>query len=351
MTGKKLASVVVLAFWTVLNGSSIFTARAHAVLSVADVTDYGADTSGQKDSTAAFVSALKASSLVLVPCGKYRINWTIDSVTNVMIVGSGTCTALYPAQPRTPVLLIKKTNFSEFRDFSVVATAGSSASGIVISASHNTQFRNIYVSGFQRNGLECVGDTGSGSSGVSLSGGYYLSNGMAGVAFSNCQDFHIAEASIGRNKQFGLQLSNSNAGQVRQNYIWENGIAIGSDHISYNWFTNNRLTQSDGAGFACDFCNYLTITGNQSYENSRRNIGIYPDWSFRNVNKMIFSSNMMYDWTGTSHTRWGVLIDGASSNIVVRGNIFSNHVIGSISIDPRAKNISSSWNVDRGSTK
>lgn len=351
MTAKNLVPVIVLAFWAVLNGSSVSLARAQAVLSVAKVTDYGADASGQKDSTEAFVSALKASSSVLIPCGKYRINWTIDSVTNVMIVGSGTCTALYPAQPRDPALLIKKTNFSEFRDFSVVAAAGSSASGIVISASHNTQFRNIFVSDFQRNGLECVGETGSGSSGVSLSGGYYLSNGMAGVSFSNCQDFQIAEASIGRNKQFGLQLSNSNAGQIRQNYIWENGIAIGSDHISYDWFTNNRLTQSEGAGFTCDACNSLTITGNQSYENSRKNIGTYPDWSFKNVNKVIFSSNMTYDWTGTSHSRWGVLIDGASANIVLRGNIFSDHVIGSVSIDPRAKNINSSWNIDQGSTK
>jgi len=298
-----------------------------------NVIDFGADPSGTKESTDAFGRSLRATGAVFIPCGKYRINWEITGSTNFIVVGAGSCTALYPAAVNRPVIKIQGTNFSEFRDFSVLGEADGSASGIVVILSHNTGFRNLHVSGFPRDGLECVGGEGAGSSGIQVTGGYYLANRKAGIEYENCQDFRITDSNIGKNEGYGISLRASNAGQVSGNYVWENGVAISGSSLGYNWFANNRITQSQKEGFVCVNCNFLTVTGNQSYENSRSETAQFEDWKFIAVNRLIFSDNLIFDWTGQSNTNYGLTVDEKSSDIIISDNIFANHVLGSMQIN------------------
>lgn len=301
------------------------------------VLDDGADPTGVKDSTRAFKEAIKKSSSIKLPCGTYRLNLELTNTNNISFEGSGSCTIFKPANPRLPVISINLTNFSEFKNFSMIGDPRGRASGILVKSSGNTTFSKIISSGFGLAGLQCVG--GVGSSGIKVTESYLLDNGEAGILYDNCQDFFIRENNIGKNNQFGIILKNSSAGQIVSNYVWENGVGISASCIFYDWFEKNRITQSKREGFQCEDCGYINISNNQSYENSVSERGMYDDWKFEYTRNMIFSNNILYDWTATPHVRYGVSIDKRSSKIIIENNIFENQFKAPFLIDPSAAKV------------
>ncbi|MEG3178428.1 right-handed parallel beta-helix repeat-containing protein [Sphingomonas sp. RB3P16] len=302
------------------------------------VVSNGADPSGIADSSRAFNDALSKSPSIYVPCGTYRLNLKIVSKTNVSLRGAGSCTIFKPVNPKVPVLSIERTNFSEFRSFSVIGARDSGSSGIVITSSGNAIFSNILITGFSVAGFKCTG--GTGSSGVKVTESYVLENGEAGIWYDDCQDFFIRENNIGKNKGIGLLLNKSSAGQIESNFIWENGVAISASAIFYDWFSRNRLTQSAREAFICDDCGYINISNNQSYQNSSSEKGKFEDWKFRYARNVIISENMLYDWTGTPHVSHGITVDQKSSKILLSNNIFENQSASPVRIEPGAKDIS-----------
>ncbi|WP_189676623.1 right-handed parallel beta-helix repeat-containing protein [Sphingomonas glacialis] len=296
-----------------------------------------ADPAGVRDSTKAFAGALKRSPSIKLPCGTYRMNLELTNANNISFEGSGSCTIFKPANPTLPVISITSTNFSEFKSFSIIGDLRGSASGIFVKSSGNTMFSKIMVSGFRGAGVQCVG--GTGSSGIKVTESYLLDNVEAGISYENCQDFFIRENNIGKNNEFGILLKNSSAGQIVSNYIWENGVAISASGIYYDWFSKNRLTQSKREGFKCEDCAYINISDNQSYQNSTSGKGVYDEWKFRYSRNMIFSNNILYDWTATPHVRYGISIDKTSSKIIVDNNIFENQYIAPFLVDQSAEKI------------
>ena len=304
---------------------------------VMSVVAYGADPTGIKDSTLAFDTAARYASHLIAPCGTYLINWIINSKSNFMFEGAGQCTTLKPTISGAPVIKIIGGNFSTYRNFSVLAKGNKTDSGITVSGAGNAKFRDLYVAGFARNGLECLGD--SKSSGIDVLGGYYLNNGGAGIYYSECQDFHIEGIQVGNNAGYGILLSNSNAGQIRNNYIWQNGVAISGNKLKYDWISQNRVTQSQKQGFVCVSCSFLIVSENQSYQNSESSAGKYEDWKFSAVTNLVFTNNQVFDWTGKMHSNYGVTLDSGSANAIIENNIFSNHSVASADISSTALNV------------
>lgn len=298
----------------------------------------GADPTGVRDSTKVFSESIRKSPSIKLPCGTYRLNLELKNTNNISLEGSGSCTIFKPANPTLPVISINLTNFSEFKNFSMIGDPRGGASGILITSSGNTTFSKVMASGFGLAGLQCLG--GTGSSGVKVIESYFLDNGQAGIFYDNCQDFFIRENNIGKNSKFGIILKNSSAGQIVSNYVWENGVGISASGIFYEWFSKNRLTQSEREGFKCDDCGYVNISDNQSYQNSISGVGVYDDWKFDYTRNMIFSNNILYDWTATPHVRYGVSIDKRSSKIILANNIFENQSKAPFLIDPGATKVS-----------
>lgn len=282
----------------------------------------GVDPTGVRDSTQALSEAMQKSPSIKLSCGTYRLNLRVANTKNVSFEGSGSCTILKPQNPKLPVISIELTNFSEFKNFSMIGDSAGGASGIVVKSSGNTTFSNIMSTGFGFAGLHCIG--GVGSSGIKVIDSYLLENANAGILYENCQDFFIRENNIGKNSKFGILIRESSAGQVISNYVWENGVGISAYNIFYDWFSKNRITQSKMEGFKCDNCGYLNVSDNQSYQNSVSEKGIFDDWMFEYTRNMIFSNNILYDWTATPHSRYGVSIDKRSSKVVLSNNIFEN---------------------------
>ena len=317
--------------------TAVQLSNTNATVGVTNVLAYGADPTGTRDSSAAFNTAASSSSHVFAPCGTYLVNWVVNSKSSFTFEGAGECSVLAPTMSGTPVIKITGGNFSTYRNFAVVNKGNGTGSGIIVSAAANMKFRDLHVSGFAQNGLVCDGD--SKSSGVDVVGGYYLNNGGAGIYYNECQDFHIEGLQVGNNAGYGILLSNSNAGQIRNNYIWQNGIAISGNAIKYDWISQNRVTQSQKQGFSCYSCNFLTVSENQSYQNSESSVGLYEDWKFSAVTNLIFTNNQIFDWTGNTHTNYGITLDSGSANAIIENNIFSHHTVASADISSKAANV------------
>jgi hypothetical protein len=312
----------------------------------ANVTAFGADPTGVSDSTIAFTNASSSKNEVFAPCGTYLINWAVTSKNNFVFSGSGSCTYLKPFIPGKDVIKIGGGNFSIFRDFSVFDRGNApNGNGITVSSGQgNTKFVNIIASGFRDSGIKVTGVDDNQLSGIDITGGVFLKNNI-GISYTYSNDFRIINNTIGDNSSYGIFQINSNAGQVIGNFIWNNGIGISASASHFGWWSENRLTQSKAQGFSCVMCYYITVTNNQSYQNSSEVPGAAEDWRFVNANGLIFTGNNTFDWTGIPHTNYGLTIDETSRNVTVQNNQFSFNKISSAFISPKAINVQYRYNL------
>jgi len=306
----------------------------------ANVIAFGADPTGARDSTIAFANAAASKNEVFAPCGTYLINWIVVSKNNFTFFGSGSCTYLKPFTSEKDVIKIGSGNFSIFRDFSIFNRGEVlNGNGITVSSGQgNTKFINIIVSGFGGSGIKVVGTIDNQLSGIDVTNSTFLKN-ATGISYVYSNDFHISNNTIGDNRFYGISQINSSAGQVIGNFIWNNGIGISAFASNFNWWSENRLTQSKAQGFSCVACNSITVANNQSYQNSNGARGAAEDWKFVGANGLIFSGNNTFDWTGTPHTNYGITIDETSKNVTIQNNQFSFNKKSSALISPKAKDI------------
>lgn len=312
----------------------------------ANVIAFGADPTGARDSTVAFANAATSKNEVFAPCGTYLVNWTLMSKNNFTFFGSGSCTYLKPFASGKDVIKVGSGNFSTFRDFSIFNRGDApNGNGItVFSGQGNTKFINIIVSDFGGSGIKVAGTIDNQLSGIDVTGSTFLKNAI-GISYVYSNDFRITNNTIGDNRFYGISQINSSAGQVIGNFIWNNGIGISAFASNFGWWSENRLTQSMAQGFSCISCNYITVTNNQSYQNSNGLSGAAEDWRFVNANGLIYTGNNTFDWTGVSHTSYGITIDETSRNVVIRNNQFSSNKYLSALISQKAIDIQYSDNI------
>ena len=336
MSGRGGMRKVLLAFATLFAAMMATQAAGQA----ASVIAYGADPAGAKDSTVAFAKASASNDNVFAPCGTYLVNWVVASKNNFTFSGSGSCTFLKPYVSGQDVIKISAGNFSTFRDFSIYNRGfAGGGNGITVSFGQgNTKLSNIIASGFGESGINVVGTVDNQLSGIDVIGGAFLNN-KTGISYKYSNDFHISNTTIGNNHSYGIYQESASAGQVTGNFIWNNGIGIFASGSNFDWWSENRLTQNKAQGFFCVSCNSITVTNNQSYQNSNENSYTVEDWKFVGANGLIFTGNNALDWTGISHTSYGLTIDETSRNVTIQKNQFSFHKISSANISQKAENV------------
>ncbi|RQR94561.1 hypothetical protein DIE04_19095 [Burkholderia sp. Bp8994] len=292
----------------------------------ADIRWFGAQTGPSNNSTTAFQNAVAASNDVYVPPGQFYMNATVTGISGVLI--HGTWSSVLSPYAAGNVLTITNGNFSTVRDLAFSGNAGLSGSGLVLTTTANTTLDNLLVQSFPVYGVACQGTSGNQSSGVIVKNNALLYNGTADLYFSYCNDFHITGNQMGSNVSspfttYGIQLANSGAGQITDNFVWQNatGISLSSSH--YNWISRNRITQSQQSGLVISTGNYNHITDNQFYTNSLVTSAGYPDISLTGGNTTMIAANQFYSWDGTAHVNYNLTVDATSSVTTITGNQFS----------------------------
>lgn len=306
----------------------------------ADIRWFGAKTGSGNNSTTAFQNAVAASNDVYVPPGQFYMNATLSNISYTLIHGSWD-SVLNPYAAGN-VLTISGGNFNVVRDLSFNGNASLSGSGILLNnGTDNTKIDHVVVQNFPVYGATCQGVVGTQLSGNSITDSYFLYNGTANVYYTYCNDFHISRNQMGSNASapfttYGIQLTNANAGQVTDNFIWQNSIGISMTSSSYDWISRNRITQSQQSGLTLSTGNANHITDNQFYTNSLATVGAVPDLSIAGGTETAILGNQFYSWDGTAHVNYNLTVDSTSSTTTVTGNQFSWYVTNPTNISTSA---------------
>ena len=285
------------------------------------VTQHGADPTGVQDSTRAFRDAAAQSDWVTIPCGAYRINWVLDR-SNFRLSGSG-CVTLKPAAPGD-ILTIRDANFTTVEGVVLAGGGWTTGDGVVIEGrSGNIHLKDIRGDGLPGAAVNCKGSADAPQSGNRISGHSYILHSGAGVRWAYCHDSHISGVQIGQNRGPGLLLINSGASQFVDNFIWENQIGVKVEGGRHNWFSGNRVTQSQLQGVICERCVRSEWRGNQFYTNSLAAVGGAEDAQFTAATDLVISDNQFFDWSGRKNTSYGLTVDAASQGVTHTGNRYA----------------------------
>lgn len=317
--------------------STARTVAAH-FLDNLSVLDEGADPSGTVDSTTAFAAAEALSNHVYIPCGIYLVNWTIN-VSDFTATGNGNCTELRPATPGTDVVTISGGNFGGLSSLNITNRSSGAGNGVTLNnGTGNIALDGLTVVGFV-NGIYCAGTSMVPTSGNQVLNSYLLDNSNDGLKVTFCADMHIQGNQMGLNTNAGIEEVSSSASQTSDNFAWQNGNAIIGANDGQNWWSRNRITQSNTQGFICSNCFQSNVEDNQSYQNSEAATGTYEDFELVGASNVAFVGNNAFDWTGIAHTDYGLTIDSTSTLVNVTGNLFSFHTAASASISTAATGI------------
>lgn len=306
----------------------------------ADPVWWGADPTGTVDSSAAFNSAVAASNHVKLSCGTYKINIGIANKNFFTFEGSP-CTQLIQNSTAANLINITYNNgggSAVYKGF-VAFGAGTLGSGISLNLSGsgggNVTFRDLNITGFPITNISCVGTPTAISSGNKVLNSYLLNAGSENLHWEWCTDGMIYGNNFGGAAAqyavpaINVHLTNASANQVIGNLVYNSLVGVQADTASqFNWFNENRITQQGHQGFLCNGCNFSNIQNNQFYQNSNATIGGNGSAELFSATYVLISNNNFFDWSGTSHTSYSVVADGASSFINMIGNSFKDNVTG-----------------------
>lgn len=189
-------------------------------------------------------------------------------------------------------------------------------------------------------GISCNGTSGLQMSGNDVTNSNLLGNISGNVSYTYCNDHHIAYDQMGLDGSnvaaYGIILNHSSAGQVNNNFVWNNTVNVQIDGSNYEWFSDNRLTDLRQVNINLMNGQFLTVTGNQIYSASQASVGTYNQMVVSNVQQSTVSQNIFFDWRGADLSPYSITIDAASSSLNVLGNIFRNYKICGVQLPSSA---------------
>jgi len=323
----------------ILQGSTPRSIAPSALIGAISVIGYGAKCDGVTNDTTAFNNAWSAAAaagggLITVPGGVTCLGNFSFSGNNVTLAGAGVQGTILKSFASGNLISVSNSNFSRITGFSL--QPGSFGSGAAIAEANtvdNLKIDHVAIGVFTY-GVQCNGTVGAQTSGNDFTDNFILSNGSTttSLSYTYCNDFHILNNQFGQASGavtfagHGVQLTNSNAGQVKGNFIWQNTIGMEIDSSNENWVSDNRFTQSQQQGFIANGAVRLTFQSNQLYQNSNASVGAVESAKFVGLVASVINGNLFYDWSGTNHVNYHLTLDATSGDISILGNWFDSFV-------------------------
>ena len=248
------------------------------------VMDFGADSTGVADSTAAFTAALTASSFVSVPSGTYKLTSSVTIPANKTIEFASTAIVNYTASSGN--VFVIKNNASMFGNGATINATNASWVDAIFYLNGAEQFfvNGTIIDGFVLNGPVTTNQKGIGILLSALNAGEYV----AFVRFNNINFYSLSYAVYVNMKLTGSPNDQFVNGNYFQNFI--------------TWNTAQAFYVQGAASAVSTFQgNFLT---NIEYQTNNFPGGRVP-FEFRDGSLDNFMVNIfVWDWVG-----------GASSNI------------------------------------
>lgn len=214
---------------------------------VANILDYGADSTGVSDSYAAIQAAVNAANAVFIPSGTFLISQEIRLNTNSFLFGAGKSSVIKKTTELIPycVSASNKQNVA-IKDLSldgnrVITTYSNSIQCLYITSCDKVTVENVYAYNSRNDGLVFEF-----SSNVLVSSCYAFNNNKVGIYFSGCDEINC----VGNTSRANGGTSVTGSGIVVA-ATW-NASVVGNTCVEN---VESEITISRGSRF-------VTVTGN-----------------------------------------------------------------------------------------
>ncbi|WP_186205935.1 right-handed parallel beta-helix repeat-containing protein [Burkholderia gladioli] len=316
---------------------AVVRSLASKLADVVDVRDFGAVCNGSAANTAAdtagitaAINSVAAGGAVNFPAGTcYVTPMAFTGLNNVQLVGKGRQATLIMLTSAGIAFRFSNAQWLSISHMAFTTTGApqsmTGASAIQLdTGSNNALIDDITVYAFGGDGLVCAGTSTNQMSGSKLTNSYFLGNAIANLRWTYCNDFFIANNNFGMldtipHPAIGAILSTSNAGTYTGNYHWQNVVDFQQVNSSFNRVIANRFELADQQGVYVTGGSNLTFESNDVHTNSQAGNGQYDSAYFTGVTDSIILGNKIFSWD-SSFARWGLNIDGSSSNISLGKN-------------------------------